>query len=339
MSTGIKEQLVTDGQIEFGLFSTPIRNVNFLDALIFPGYYTPQWFKNLRLKEFQAFQGGNKDFFFFLTLFNAKVSAFAQIRVFDIRKKKHYVYEKQLMPNALKIPNGILNSTNSYHGKTLSIEIENKLEGNYVKLKFSALKTKEMPAIEAEVRGNFEFCEQMVVSIPFAENRGMYAHKGITSMQGSLKIDEESHSFETDESFFILDDHKGYYPYIMRWDWLTTAFLHEGKMIGINLTKNQSLDNEKHNENGIWIDGKLTKLNGVEFLRDGDRWTIKDSSGTIDLVFTSLYPKSVKINLGPLGRSNYQGPMGEVSGTLLVGNEKIVIDKEFALAEDQYLRC
>jgi len=340
MENSIKEQLVTNGQFEFGIFNEPIRNVNFLDADILPGYYLPRWVKNLRLKEFQAFQAGNKDFFCFITLFNAKISAFAQIRVFDIRKKQHYVYEKQLLPNLLNIPNGILNSINVYDGKSLSIRIENKLEDNYIKINFKANKTKEMPALEAEIIGNFQACDQMTVCIPFAKNRGMYAHKGITPMTGHLKINEEQNRFLENESFFIVDDHKGYYPYEMKWDWLTTAFVKDGKLIGINLTKNQSLNNEKYNENGIWINGQLTKLPAVEFTREGNLWSVKDKKGLINLEFQSLYPKEVKINLGPLGRSDYNGPMGEVTGTIkLDTDQEIILYKTFALAEKQYLRC
>ena len=340
MKSGIKEQLVIDGQIEFGLFSSPVRDINFLDAKIFPGKYTPRWFKNIRLKEFQAFQAGNEDFFIFLTLFNAKVSAFAQVRIFDIRTKKHYIYEKQLLPGALKIPNGILNSTNNYDGKNLSIHIENQFQDGFVKVKFSAPATKELPSVEGEIIGNFEACDSMIVSIPFAENRGMYAHKGITSMKGHLTIANEDYSFDEKESFFILDDHKGYYPYRMEWDWLTAAFIQGEKLIGINLTRNQSLDNEKYNENGVWIDGKLTKLPGVHFTRDGDTWSIKDQKETIDLVFTCQYPKNVRITLGPLGASDYQSPMGVVSGTIQLNQETTIkLESVFSIAEKQYLRC
>lgn len=340
MGNGIKEQLVTDGQIEFGIFHNPIRNVNFLDATIFPGFCLPKWIKNFRLKEFQAFQGGNHNFFFFVTLFNAKILSFAQIRVFDIKKKKHYVYEKKLLPGTLNIPKGILNSINLYKSKSLFICIENKIDHNYIKINFKASKTKEMPAIDAEVIGDFQNSDQMIVSIPFAKNRGMYAHKGITSMTGHLKIDDENNTFTVNESFFILDDQKGYYPYEMKWDWLTTAFIQKGRLIGINLTKNQSIDNEKYNENGIWIDGKLTKLTGIEFHRNVNLWNIQDKKGEIKLEFKSLYPKDIKMNLGPLGKSDYQGPMGEVSGFIkLDTGEIILIDKAFALAEKQYLRC
>lgn len=339
MNINTKAQLVHNGQIEFGFFSTPIQNVNLIDAKIAGGFPLPKFLKNLRLKEFQAFQGGDDNYFYNIALFNAKLMGFAQIRILDIKNKQQYLYEKQVSPLQLKIPNNILNSSNSYKSKGISIHIENKLEEEYIKITFQAKGKKELPDIKGEIVGDFKNCDHMVVSVPFGKNKGMYAHKSIIPMTGNLQLGKQQHQFQKEQSFFMCDDHKGFYPYVMKWDWLTAAFVKEGRLYGLNLTKNQSIDNENHNENGIWIDGKLHRLPGIHFYRNATTWQIKDKNDRIQLSFQPIYPNVVKINLGPFGKSDYEGPFGLVSGSIKLDSGEVILFEEVAaFAEKQYIR-
>ncbi len=334
-----KPRLVEKGKIEFGTFYCPIENVNLIDAKIAPGLGLPKWLKSLRLKEFQAFQGGDGRYFFNVALFNAKVSAFAQIRVFDIVKEKHYIYEKKLLPAQLKVPNNVLNSNNFFKGGGIDIRMENRLSEDYIKVVFEGSAKGDMPALKAEVVGHFDGTDHLVASIPFAENRGMYAHKGIVPMTGKLEIDGEVYEFKKESSFFFADDHKGYYPYVLKWDWIAAAFVSDKGLIGFSLTDNQSIDSNKYNENAIWINGKLTKLPAIKFTRENNQWWIKDSQGMINLCFIPKYPKRVKLNLGLLGSTDYEGPFGYVSGMIQLPDETIEVDEVFAFAEKQYIRC
>lgn len=339
MNISTKDQLVHNGQIEFGFFSTPIQNVNLIDAKIAGPLPVPKVLKNLRLKEFQAFQGGDENYFYHVALFNAKLMGFVQIRILDIKNKEHYLYEKKVSPLQFNIPNNILNSTNSYQSKGISIHVENKLTEEYIKITFKAKGKKGQPDIEGEIIGDFKNSDHMIVSVPFGKNTGMYAHKSIIPMTGSIQLGKQKHQFQKEQSFFMCDDHKGFYPYIMKWDWLTAAFVKEGKVYGLNLTKNQSIDNERHNENGIWIAGKLHRLPGIRFYRNDKTWQIKDKNDRIQLTFQPMYSNVVKINLGPLGKSDYEGPLGTVSGSIKLDNGELINFEEVtAFAEKQYIR-
>jgi hypothetical protein len=56
----------------------------------------------------------------------------------------------------------------------------------------------------------------------------------------------------------IIDDHKGYYPCVMKYDWITAlGYAGNGRLVGFNLTDNQVQDHEKYNENCLWLDGKM----------------------------------------------------------------------------------
>jgi hypothetical protein len=73
-----------------------------------------------------------------------------------------------------------------------------------------------------------------VVSLPFDNKRGMCSHKGMFPVEGSISVGERR--FELRDALALLDDHKGYYPYVMKWDRATAAAVVNGRALGFNLT-------------------------------------------------------------------------------------------------------
>lgn len=262
-----------------------------------------------------------------------------QIRIFDKKLEKHYLYEKKVSPSKLKLANNIWESVNEYQDKDLKIIIKNYLKNGVINVVFEGKGDLDKPTLKANVTGYFNNTEQLVSSIPFSELKGMYSHKAFVPMDGFIELDDKKEVFTQPDSFFVVDDHKGYYPYRMKWDWISTGFNQEGKLIGVNLTVNQAINPEKYNENRIWIDGKLTKLPLVTFTRYEDIWIIESACKKVQLLFYPLYPKNVKINLGILGGSDYQGPFGRVTGVIITEGKRTEINQEFAFAEKQHIRC
>lgn len=262
-----------------------------------------------------------------------------QIRVFDKKQEKHYLYEKKVSPSKLKLANNIWESVNEYQDEDLKVTIKNNLKNGLINVVFEGKRDYNKPQLKANLTGYFNNTDQLVSSIPFSELKGMYSHKAFVPMAGFIKLDDKKEVFSKPDSFFVVDDHKGYYPYQMKWDWISTGFHHEGKLIGINLTVNQAINPQKFNENRIWIDGQLTKLPLVSFIRHKTVWVIESECKKVQLLFYPLYPKKVKINLGIFGRSDYQGPFGRVTGVIKLEEKWIDINQEFAFAEKQYIRC
>jgi hypothetical protein len=259
--------------------------------------------------------------------------------VFDKKKEKHYLYEKKVSPNKLKLANNIWESKNEYQDDSLKIIINNNLKEGFINVVFEGKEKEETPNLKANLTGYFNDTDQLVSSIPFSKNKGMYSHKSFVPMDGFIELNNKKETFNKTDSFFVVDDHKGYYPYRMKWDWISTGFYQDEKLIGLNLTVNQAVNSEKYNENRIWIDGKINKLPLVKFTRQEKVWIIESDCKNVQLLFYPLYPKNVKINLGILGGSDYQGPFGRVTGVIKINNERIEINQEFAFAEKQYIRC
>ena len=161
-------------------------------------------------------------------------------------------------------------------------------------------------------------------------------------MQGSMSLGNEKTVFVRGKSFAIIDDHKGFYPYVMRYDWVTAAAYDEEKrLIGFNLTDNQSVDLAKYNENCLWIDGKLNLLPPVKFKRPygamGD-WVIRDEYDMIDLTFKPVSMGEINMNLLFL-KVKYRGPFGYCNGSIKdASGRKLDINGYFGMGEEKYMR-
>jgi hypothetical protein len=127
----------------------------------------------------------------------------------------------------------------------------------------------------------------------------------------------------------------------MEWDWGTTAYVTgDGILIGLNLTRNASIDPERYNENVIWIDGQAHPLPGVTFVRhettatSPERWEIRDRAGRVKVDFDVLIDGRVDINAVVL-KSKYRGPFGRFSGAIaLEDGSTVEIPNAFGMGED-----
>ena len=183
----------------------------------------------------------------------------------------------------------------------------------------------------------------MVVCNPFNADSVMYSHKCLMPVEGHLQLGGgEDIIFDLNNSQLIIDDHKGYYPYVTTYDWVTgLGQTSEGILIGFNLTNNQVIKQEKYNENCLWLNGQLHPLPPISITRpDGYKgiWTIVDKYDMVNLQFTPVVHTSVNLNYLVIC-SKYEGPYGYYSGYLRkASGEKVMIDKMFVMGEDFYLR-
>jgi hypothetical protein len=336
--------LVSGGKFNFGTYSSQFKEVNPLKADRPLGMWLPKPVLSFRLKEWQAFQLGNERWFLLAVLYNAKISALAQFIAYDKENKKKYIFEKILPSWIVKVPDSIWQARQSYQDKNSFIEIVSQLARGrfYINVKISGLTT--VPDIE----GHFEMfhdeglVEPIVVSIPFGSNRGVYSHKCLMTMQGSMTIGGEKTVFLRGNSFAIIDDHKGFYPYRMKYDWVTAAAYNTDKqLIGFNLTDNQSVDPEKYNENCLWVNGKLNLLPPVKFSRpNGDEgdWQINDSYGKVNLTFKPVSMGEINMNFLVL-KVRYRGPFGYCNGSITDSTGRTVEIKDyFGMGENKYIR-
>lgn len=333
------ERLVDNGIVRFGRFSKPIREVNLDEANAWPGKPIPRWLRRLRLKEWQAFQITHPRFFIIVALFDAKFVSLVQMKLYDRKSGKKYQLEKQLLPGSFRAPRTMTNSVCSWRRGDEWVRFENHLDAGFIAVDVRIAATDDCPAVSARLHADASSTDPMIVSIPFAQNRGMYSHKALLPVTGRLEIGSEVIEVEPGTASLMTDDHKGYYGRVMNWDWVVGAGWRDGTLQGFNLTRNDSIDPTQYNENGFWIDGKLHSLPPVTFTREEDLWTIKDQYGRVDLRFRVEVDGRLFQNYH-LIESRYLGPFGTFEGSVRGWDgTSLDVDGMFGMGERFWLKA
>lgn len=281
-----------------------------------------------------------------IAIYNAKKIALVQFIVFDLATNKKVKYEKQVSSSSLFVPDTLYNSIASYKSSNWSVEVHHDLATNKLDISVDIQGFEDLPSVRANFQGVHDVNKYtpMVVCNPFSSDRVMYSHKCLMPVSGELRFGGElTVPFEPSSAHLIIDDHKGYYPYVTTYDWVTGLGLSgDGKLLGFNLTDNQVINHEKYNENCLWFDGQLHPLPPIKVRRpDGYKgvWHVSDEYDRVKLEFTPVVHTSVLVNYIII-KSKYEGPYGYYSGYIRKNDgEKVMIDKMFGMGEDFYLRC
>jgi hypothetical protein len=339
------EAIVEHGAFALGRFGTPFRRINMLDVSHPFHYRVPRIVKDWRLKEWQSYLFGDKRWCFFATLRNAKVCSFISFLAYDRERRKRYSIKRILPGGMFRFSESLSDSDVFYRGARNFMESTCDYDGG--SMRFTVVRGSRSP--EGRFSGRFSFscspkvCAPIAVCLPLGLNRAMYSAKILMPMEGEFSIGGESHRFEGPDSMGIIDDHKAYYPYRLRYDWVSGfGFDAKRRRVGFNLADRQARDSARFNENCLWINGKVWPLPPVKITRPqgpAGEWVIQDTEGMVDLVFVPEIANDVRFNLG-IVESDYSGPLGSFRG--FIGNgegEKIQAERLYGVGEKEYLRA
>ena len=196
--------------------------------------------------------------------------------------------------------------------------------------------------IPGKLKYNLEFTrasEPSIVSIPFAKNMSLYSQKDVFTVTGSLEWNGKKYE-ANERTAATIDDHRGYYPPRAHYDWVATmgALEYDGALrpFGFNLTRNQSIDQDKYNENLLFLDGKAHRLTPVTFDHvEFNKWHVTDEHGMVDLTFDIGDRNVTKFNLGVIGM-DYHITFGELSGYICdEDGNKYCLDGMTGIGEDK----
>jgi len=334
----IPAKLVERGRFNFGTYNMPFRYVNPHDS-------GNGFFRKMKLKEWQHFALVNNDYYITLVLFDAKKMCFAQVCIYDRKTHTFNYRERKALSWNITLPMTLFNSRAEFHKKDMTLNFFNELDHGRHRIEFDIGATPNFPSVKVQFTlfEDTNTCEPIVVCLPLGKKDAMYSHKFISSLEGSLTLDHKDIHFSKQDSYSLIDIHKGYYPYVMKWYWASGGGYAGKKLIGFNLTDNQVEDQENYNENCIWINQKLHLLPPVFFTFDRkDRmkpWMIKDHLGMVDLVFVPEGIRQVDMN-ALIVKNRYRAPFGQFYGKIKTKDgELVIIQGFFGMCEDMYLRA
>jgi hypothetical protein len=124
------------------------------------------------------------------------------------------------------------------------------------------------------------------------------------------------------------------------WNWgCLSCFLPDGRRLGFNLAA--GVNETGFTENTLWLDGKMIKVDMVDFQfdrYDSDvPWRMRSGDGVIDLHFSPAGRRQEKVNAGLIA-SNFSQYFGRYRGRIVLPDETVELDGAWGLAEDHYAR-
>ena len=233
--------IVENGQAHFGTFDKPFEKLNLIDCEKPCGKLMPDFMKKGRLTEWEAFEVHLDEGALVSAIYNTGPFGFSIFIWFDKRTGKIYKWRNIVPVKKAKVASQLVNDYCELKVKKSEYVIKNDLMNG----KASAKGWSEGRSGRFEIDMSVErLAPPSNVSIPFGPNKPLYSEKDFFKATGYITVNGEK--FVTNEnSVSIIDDHKGYYPYLAHYDWLTTMgrcdIDGEKKYFAFNLTRNQEL--------------------------------------------------------------------------------------------------
>lgn len=339
------DSAVREGEYEFGRFGAPFPRANLLEVSRLFGYRLPHFIKRLRLKEWRAFQFGDERWYFFAALYNARWFSIALFHAWDRELKRRFSFERVFPGSHFAFGESLDRGRVSCEGRRRSLSMEIAWKEGWIDLDIAQASRRGPEPFG----GHFRFsCGPKVaapcaVCLPLGLDRALCSTKVLMPLEGEFEAAGERFHLKGPAAMGVLDDHKGFYPYRMRCDWVSGFGLDaRGRRVGFNLTDNQVKDQERYNENCLWIGNRVWALPPVRVTRatgPAGAWVIQDTEGLVDLVFSPEVPRDARIRMALL-EADYHGPFGSFKGFIKNGEgEKIEADRLYGAGEQKYLRA
>lgn len=337
------DALVSNGAFVFGSWTGIPAHANLLDADKPYHSLLLNLLKRLRLKEWQAIQAGDDEWFICAVLYDAKLLSLTSIDLWDRVNGKKYGFRHVSLGSRFTMPESLYPSDVLFHAPDKSISIRMHPEDGHLGLK-AACRPKQAETIDLALDFSLseEKCAPFSVCLPLGISRAMYSTKILMPCSGTLNVAGYEHRFDGSRASGILDNHKGYYPYRLHYDWVTGFGIDaSGQRVGFNLTDNQVKDQARYNENRLWIGREIYPLPPVKMTRPYGRespWIIQDTEGMVDLVFKPEAGHDIEVNLGIIV-IDYHGPFGSFEGFIASPEgHKIDVRTLYGMGEDKSLR-
>jgi hypothetical protein len=339
--TGLLEtpdRAVVDGQVQFGRFDRPFRELNLLEAHC--GIPRLGGLRRFRLKEWVHFALAHHDWYLSLATVDAGFLVTSWLHLFDRRNGEAFEHVRKLPPGKFHAPANVWDHSGKIETRGYRVFVYNNLENQAHRLRIEVRGRRSLPAVSGTLTLHEDpvRTQPLVALLPLGPNRPMFTHKSACPASGVLEIGGERVEFTPDCDVGLLDYHKAYYPRNTFWRWATFGtFDANGNLLGVNLTHNVIEDDAQFNENCIWHGNSISLVGPARFDIPKDpmqKWTIRTEDGAVDLELNPQGSRRERVNLG-FARSVYDQPYGLYSGTLVdSGGKRYTVEKAFGLAED-----
>lgn len=324
-SISTPKHLVEGGKCVFGTFDKEFETMDFLNLK--NPTDAPDFLNPIRLTLWEAAEVHLKEGYLLTAVCNMGLFGVALTLFYDQRMRKLYRWTEILTSHEATIsPNLINGSVTHAQRKNFRIHFVNDFQEGIANV--DGFFEGKNGTIDYSVKLT-RISKPSIVSIPFADpeerHRPLYTQKDFFQAEGYISINGKIYE-TTESSTAIIDDHRGYYPREMHYDWATIMGRHNknGKdiFLAFNLTHNQSINPTDYNENLIWFENEVSLLPPVKFIKDTPTidfnghtcWHINDEHDMVNLHFDVYQVFDMVIHAKPVMNIEYFIVFGEING-------------------------
>ena len=343
------KDMVKDGKCAVGTFDKEFETMELLK--IDHPTAAPDFLKKFKLTQWEAVEVHMEEGVLLAVVCDMGIFGLNLHIFYDKRKRKVFSWSTNLKSKDTIIAPNLLNGAiTEAETPVSSLRYVNNFQDGKAAFKGHHQDASNSIAYEFEVE---RLSKPSVVSIPFADMnvryRPLYSQKDFFKASGTLTFNGETFH-TTDTSTAIIDDHRGYYPRVAHYDWVTTMGVNEvdgeKKWFAFNLTRNQSIDQDKFNENLIWFEASTSLLPPITFTRnpettkfvDGAVWEIKDEYDMVNITFHVYDIFRMLTHMKPIVNIDYFVAFGELKGYVRdEDGKKYILDGMMGMGEDKTL--
>ena len=339
MNTAIKNTLIgDDGRPHYGIYHSPLISLNLEDfrphGAKNRSSFTKHWILNYRIKQWEYLGVCNNDLIFGIAVVRLGYMCNLFAYLFDRRTGRTSEYD-------LITPGG---GAAVFKGTSLTGEIHFKSGKTAVHL----ISNPETIKVEGIIKGalslnlSFHKVENPLVCVTRVGLKGFnYTHKeaGIP-VRGTISHQGDSWNIQEELSFGVRDYTLGYLARQTFWNWASGGGIDRaGNRIGFNLV--QGINETGFTENGFWVNGRLVKIDVVDFRYDDldllKPWDLHSYDGRVRLRFHPVGKRSANTNIGFLV-SKFHQPFGRFEGTLQDGDHVFEMQKVSGFTEEHFAK-
>ena len=333
------------GVPRFGIYDAPFADVDVdRTRLSYAGLSAPPALAGLRLKQWQHFAIIDPELLLTFAIVDAGYVGvgWCQVveRAFDGDIESHieghiestggrrFEHHNQSYRPDVAVARALWDGHSHYHAPGLRLDVHSHLAvGRHeVSIACAASSTPagDLPSVRAELTAlhDLDAIQPLVVVLPVGRNRAMYSHKVALPVEGEIWIGDRQLHFDPAKAVALLDIHKAHYPHHTFWRWSTLGGRDaQGRLVGLNLTKNVVTDDRRYHENALFLDGRVHLLSpAVLEPQTQDRagkWHVGTEDGEVDLEFTPDGSRSENLRMG-IVQSVFHQHYGTYRGTIRV---------------------
>lgn len=336
-----KEELINkDGQASFGIFPDGVDTINYMDFDLRNAMDKRRstLAKRFKFNQFQFIGFTCDKLIVGLAIVDLKIASNCFIYIYDPESKE---YEEHSFINPLAFNTQIdtqPNSGNSFFRKgnnKVSIEATAKPRLRSVNVDLeSGIKISAV----IDESGSFEPLALCVR----AGYEGFHFTQKSTALicNGLVEWGDKKIVLEEIGALASVDWSAGYMRRETAWNWGSLSCnLPDGRRLGFNLAA--GVVETGFTENAVWIDGKMHKVDMVDFQFDryhhSHAWSLRSNDGIINLHFEPAGQRKEKTN-AIIAATNFTQHFGRYYGEILINGETIHLDGEWGFTEDHYAK-